>query len=307
MTSAAFLHGLWKRLRDYQADFMVRGISVVSTISPVTTVMRNAGTMSNLVRPLLGLMLGAVTCLGAGVAQAQVGLAPIVVQEEMNRNRAQSVLRVSNPTNQPMRIRVFAQPFTYDRDNGFTFLTASEYDLTPYLQFSPREFVVPPGEQQQVRLIALLPPDLPQSEYRAVVFTEPLTETISSSSNTTNIQTRIGSTVYVRQDGAEADLTVVNARWNAETSQIELLVNNAGGATVRPDAQWTLKRGDETLATGKSGFTTVIAGGDRFLRLSFAEGSSRPASGTYELTGNLVWTLGSENYSEPFSTTVSIP
>lgn len=257
----------------------------------------------------LAIALSTCTCLVASVAQAQVGLTPMVIQEEISRNRAQSVLRVFNPSNQPIRVRVYAQPFTYDRDKGFTFVSGSEDDLSPYLQFSPREFVVPPGEQQRVRLIALFPPDLEQPEYRAIVFTEALAENndaAAGSENATNIQTRIGSTVYVRQGEIAADLSVVSAQWNSMTQQIDLLVTNAGGATVRPSAEWALQRNGETVMTGKIGNTTVIAEGDRFLRLVLPENAS-PAAGTYELTGELVWKLGEDRYAESFSTTVTIP
>jgi P pilus assembly chaperone PapD len=269
--------------------------------------MNNKAFLNRFFGALFGITVGSFPLFGMNPALAQVGLSPVVLQEEMVRNRAQSVLRVTNPSNAPIRIRVYSQPFTYEREVGFTYLTESEQDLTPYLQFSPREFVIPPGEEQRVRLIALFPPEMTHSEYRAVVFTETLAEDTAAAANTAGIQTRIGSTIYIRQTGEEAELSVIDAEWNAVTNQIDLLVSNEGGATARPDAHWSLLQGEETIASGKSGDTTVIAESDRVLRLPFGSDAELPASGTYNLTGELIWYFDSETFREPFSTTVTIP
>ncbi|MEM7063606.1 MAG: P pilus assembly protein, chaperone PapD [Cyanobacteria bacterium P01_B01_bin.77] len=231
----------------------------------------------------------------------------MVLQTEVSRGQAQSVLTVKNPTDQPVRVRVYAQPFTYEREAGFTVLTEDDDDLTPYLQFSPREFVIPAGQNQRVRLLGLLPPSLPEPEYRAVVFTEVLLEEEPSAGFTSSIQTRIGSTVYFRQSDSDAELSVDSAEWNTENSQIQLLVNNNGSATARPDAKWTLIYDGQTMAEGNSGNTTVIAGQDRLLQLNHDQTTSELSPGNYELTGELVWRYGTEQHSQPFSTTFSIP
>ncbi|MEL7352411.1 MAG: P pilus assembly protein, chaperone PapD [Cyanobacteria bacterium J06560_5] len=258
-------------------------------------------------------MLGSIIALHSVIliapkAEAQVGLEPMVIQTEVRRGQAQSVITVTNPSSQPMRVRVYSQPFTYEREAGFVTLAEDENDLTPYLQFSPREFVIPPNERQRVRVVGLLPPSLAETEYRAVIFTEALPESEQSASSTAGIQTRIGSTVYFRQSAANPELSVVSAQWDAEASKVQLLVTNAGEATARPNVKWTLQQAGESVATGESGATTVIEGGDRLFQLPFdSETSGAIAPGTYELTGELLWRLGStEQSTESFSTTLTI-
>ncbi|MEN8444462.1 MAG: P pilus assembly protein, chaperone PapD, partial [Cyanobacteria bacterium J06555_13] len=66
-----------------------------------------------------GLVLIA-TMLNTAKAKAQVGLDPMVIQTEVSRGQAQSVITVTNPSNEAMRVRVYAHPITYEREAGFT-------------------------------------------------------------------------------------------------------------------------------------------------------------------------------------------
>ena len=240
-------------------------------------------------------------------ALAQVGLNPMVIQSEVTRGQAQSVITVTNPSDEPMRIRVYAEPFTYERVNGFVLLDEDSSDLTPYLQFSPREFVIPPNEAQRVRVVGLLPPSLEETEYRAVVFTESLPENAAGSNGVAGIQTRIGSTVYFRQAGSEPVFSIVQAQWNAEEEQAQLLVSNAGEATARPNAKWTIQRNGEPVATGQSGATTIVEGGDRLIPLPYySEAQAQLPPGDYEVVGELTWFFEEQQTSQSFSAPLSI-
>lgn len=256
----------------------------------------------------MSIAAGAVVFFQAAEASAQVGLEPMVVHSEVSRGQAQSVLTVTNPTSEAMRVRVYAEPFTYERDTGFALLSEDSHDLTPYLQFSPREFVVPAGERQRVRVVGLLPPSLLESEYRAVIFTEALPEVpLSEAASIAGIKTRVGATVYFHQPDAEAELAIVAGQWDAEDRKIRLLVENAGEVSVRPNAKWTLRRNGETLATGESGSTTTIAGRDRWLQVAYSEEQQGVlVPGSYELTGELVWLEGDRQSTQPFSTSFVI-
>ncbi len=259
------------------------------------------------IKPFLGISAGAIALLTATQAQAQVGLNPMVIQSEITRGQAQSVITVTNPSDQPMRVRVYAQPFTYGRETGFTALSEDTNDLTPYLQFSPREFVVPPNEKQRVRVVGLLPPSLVESEYRAVIFTEALPENAPTAESVAGIQTRIGSTVYFYQAGADPALSITSAQWNAENSAIQMLVSNEGNVTARPNVKWTLRRDGNAVAVGESGSTTVIEGGDRLFQLPYVnENAETLPPGTYELSGELIWRFGTEQASQPFSTSLVV-
>ncbi|NEP00996.1 MAG: hypothetical protein F6K58_20515 [Symploca sp. SIO2E9] len=101
---------------------------------------------------------------------------------------------------------------------------------------------MPPGVTRRVRLITRFPPSIDQGEYRAVIFTENLRQTTDDSGDSVALKTRIGATVYVRHGDLYPNLSVEGASWNQSQQQIQLLVNNAGEASVRPAVSWILKR-----------------------------------------------------------------
>jgi P pilus assembly chaperone PapD len=181
--------------------------------------------------------------LSSSAAQAQVRISPMVIEAEANRNQAEGVINVTNITDEPFRARVYVQPFNYNRDQGFQTLSSSPTDLSPYLQFSPGELVVPPATTRRIRLIAQLPPNLPDGEYRVVVFTENLKEikTTDQNGNSVKIRAKVGSTFYVRKGKVSPQLTVDSSSFDPAKNQIKLLVRNTGQASVLPIANWTLK------------------------------------------------------------------
>lgn len=256
---------------------------------------------------LSGLALSAALFWGTA-AQAQVTISPLVIEAEANRGQAQGMINVTNNGSEPFRARVYAEPFTYSRDAGFQTLPSDAHDLTPYLQFSPRELVVPPGVTRRVRLIGRFPPNQASGEYRAVVFTENLNETISTNNSNVSVITRIGVTVYVRQGEVSPNLTVESANWNPEQNQIQLLVRNAGQASTRPSVSWTLKQGETVVKTGNLEATGIVAQSDRNFLLNYApEGQPAPAAGEYQLSGELAWGEGNNKSTVPFSINLTIP
>lgn len=250
-----------------------------------------------------GWVLGLACLVMSPAALAQMGLSPLVIETESQRGRAQGVLRVSNNSGEAMRVRVYAQPFTYERDAGFVLVDESSDDLTPYLQFSPRELVIPAQSERRVRLITLFPPNLPDGEYRAVIFTEPLDATRQAGSNV-GIITRVGATMYVRQGNVPADLVATGAQWNTEQQRIDLLVSNTGAASARPKARWTVHHLGETVATGDTITTSIVAGRDRNLYLT---PESPLSKGTYEVMGELSWRNGDTEITQPFTASFNVP
>jgi len=247
--------------------------------------------------------------LGQSAVQAQVSVSPMIVEAQANRGQAQGSINISNNTDQPFRARLYTQPFTYNRDTGFQTLTASPSDLSPYLQFSPRELTVQPGQTRQVRLITRLAPSLADGEYRAVIFAENLKETNTQDINGKNIAitTRIGVTVYARKGDLIPQLKVRSASFNSSQNQIQLLVGNSGKASAVPNVSWTLKQGQTVIQTG-SVAAAVIAESDRNLSLNYP-GKEQPAlaPGTYQLTGELAWGNDKDKKTLPFNVNLTIP
>ena len=241
-------------------------------------------------------------------AWANLGASPLVVEVQSDRGQAQAIINVINSGNTPIRARIYTEPFTYDRETGFKTLASEPHYLGSYLQFSPKELVVPPGVSRRVRMIARLAPSLPEGEYRAVIFTESLNETQNINGRKVGLVTRVGTTVYVRKGKVSPNLVVDSAQFDAAQSQVRLLVRNTGDASVRPGITWSLKQGDKTIKTGELPPSAVVAQSDRNFRL--LDGIKEQLSlspGSYQLTGRLNWGEDEDNHTLPFKTTLIIP
>lgn len=234
-------------------------------------------------------------------AIAQVGVSPLVMESQATQGRSQGVITLNNDTDEAVRVRIFAEPFTYGTE-GFTTLAEAPEDLSDYLQFSPREATIPPGEEQRVRLLTLFPPDLAPGEYRAVVFAEELNETLDFNNNVA-VRVRIGSTIYVQNGELAGELSALSAQAIPDRSQIDMRLRNDGLATVRVTTDWQLYEASQEVASGTVSLHTVIAEGER--RLSVALPEALPA-GTYTIKGHFSWTtLGQEN-TQPFELPVVV-
>ncbi|MEO1378347.1 MAG: P pilus assembly protein, chaperone PapD, partial [Cyanobacteria bacterium J06635_10] len=246
-----------------------------------------------------------------GIAQAQVRVAPILIQTQTERGQAQGIIELTNNSNEPFRGRVYAKPFTYTKD-GFKELESSSNDLIPYLIFSPRELEIQPQQTRRIRVLTRLLPSMKEGEYRAVIFTESLKPVKKSSGNSTvMIVTRIGTVVYVRHGDINPNFTIQNASYDAKNKRIILLVNNDGKASERPKVEWMLKQGETTIKSGKQDKTTVIAQGERNIILPYlsAEDKERKeiAPGEYQLTGKLIWGHYKNPKTQSFNVNLTIP
>ncbi len=256
----------------------------------------------------LGRWVLSTALLFAGAAQAQLGASPLVIEAQANRGQAQAIINIINTTNAPLRARIYTEPFTYSRDNGFQTLSSSSNDLSPYLQFSPRELTVPPGVNRRVRLIVRLAPSLPDGEYRTVVFSETLSEAEPDGRARVGLTTRVGTTIYIRKGAVSANLAVDSASFNLAQNQVQLLTRNAGQASARTSVTWTLKRGATVVRTGRLEPSTIMAQSERNLLLSYSsEGQPRLSPGTYQLTGTLAWAEDGKSRTLPFSVNLSVP
>jgi hypothetical protein len=156
--------------------------------------------------------------------------------------------------------------------------------------------------------VVRFPPSLPDGEYRTVIFTENLKETVVTENGfTTKIVTRIGVVVYVRKGNVSSNLTVDSASWNQSLNQIQLLVRNAGKASAITTTNWTLKQGGTVVNQGTASETTVMAGAERNILLPYTgKDGATLAPGNYQLTGEVMWGEDSRN-KVPFTANLTIP
>lgn len=244
--------------------------------------------------------------LFTGSARSQITISPMVMEATASQGQAQGVIEITNPSDETFRARIYAQPFTYNRD-GIEILDSAPTDLSPYLVYSPREVVVEPGQTRSIRVVARLLPSMGEGEFRAILFTEKLLEA-TDGSNSVNIVPRIGTTLYVRQGEVAADLAVTEATVEPESAVLNLLVTNTGDASARPQPQWTLTQNGAVVAEGLSPQHTVIAQGERHITIDYqAAGLTELAPGTYTLSGNLLWQEEQNDQSLPFSVDLIVP
>lgn len=263
---------------------------------------------------LSGVLLTSFLLWGTA-ARADIGISPQVIETEVKQGQAQGTITVTNGDPKEFRARVYSLPFTYDVEEGFKLLDSSPRDLTPYLQFSPRELQVPATDNRRVRFIVRFPPSLPDGEYRAMLFTENLEATIQEEPGKTNgvifrtaIVPRVGVAVYVRKGNISSNVSVVNARFNPKSKQLQLLVKNTGKASAIIQGEWSIKKGERVIYQGRGIDTTVIAEGQRYLTIDYfsPENKTQFAPGEYQISGNLGLGINRNN-KIPFSAKFTVP
>jgi hypothetical protein len=262
------------------------------------------------------------TLLSGGTSQAQINVSPLLIEAQINKGQTQGVINIRNTSQEPIRARIYAEPFTYNRDTGFQLLPSIPNDLRSYLQFSPREVNIPPGGMRRVRLFVRLAPNLPDGEYRTMIFTEPLEGNIIEKSRNnsgnvattiTEVTTRIGSAFYVRKGKLTSNLVVDSSSWNHQTNRLGLLVRNTGTASIQANISWTLKQGQTVIHKGEAPATTILTGGERNIILPFDQQNQQQNQknitippGTYQVVGKLNWGIDNKN-TLPFNVNVVIP
>jgi P pilus assembly chaperone PapD len=243
-------------------------------------------------------------------ARADIAISPLVIETEVQRGQAQGTITVRNGDAKEFRARVYSAPFTYDAEQGFKRLESSPQDLTPYLQFSPRELQVPSSAERRIRFVVRFPPSLPDGEYRAMLFTENLEATIQQETDATSgvtlrtaIVPSVGVAVYVRKGKLSHNLSAISARYNPQSNKVQLLVRNTGKASAILQGEWTIKKGEQEIYKGLGMDTTVLAEGERYLDVDYAK---KLEPGQYQLSGTLGWGVNRTN-KIPFSLKFTVP
>jgi hypothetical protein len=224
-------------------------------------------------------------------AHANLFLSPMYLQLESQQGQSKGVLQVGNTSSEPIRVRLSATAFTYDKNGNFQSLDrGGERDLTPYIRYSPKEIVIPANSSRRVRVLSLLPPSLPEGEYRTAIFAETLQETTNAKGYKFGLNFKIGSALYVAKGDLNSDISFKSASFDSVNHLLKMLVINQGNATAKGEIVWTLKKGDIQVASGKSGGSFLPqTQTDISLNRPQKETKLDLAPGVYQLTGEMVW------------------
>jgi hypothetical protein len=222
-------------------------------------------------------------------------LSPMVTISTAKGGQSRGSINVTNNAQEPVRMRVYAESFAYDRKQGFTSTPKDERSAVPYLNFSPRELVIAPGVTRNVRVAVTLPPSLPNQEYRAVVFVEELkAKDIQATSTPTSqqkvsISLRVGSVFFFSKgsDGI-ADIQVRTATWNPTDKKVAVLLENIGKQTARPEVSWRIEKNGQVVAKSNINGVIIQADNSREVVLQTNDKSPDLARGEYRVIGDII-------------------
>jgi hypothetical protein len=236
-------------------------------------------------------IFAAIIGLGLPVYDAiaqSVSISPLVTIEQLQGSQTKTTVTVSNSSDKPLRARIVTTDFTYDRENGFTAIPSHAKSAVPYLQFSPREFVVPPGVSRTVRVGFTIPPSLPDGEYSVALYIEGLQEqqiasTVDGQSNTI-LKPRIASIFFVNKGAGTSQLSIASAQWDSKSKEPVVIFNNQGTTSAYPNLNWKISKGGNPVAEGKLDGIVLVAGKERSMPIK----TSALTPGSYLLSGEIV-------------------
>jgi hypothetical protein len=267
--------------------------------------------MSNLAKVVAiacGLTVAGLSTVSTPVcAQAvSITVSPMVTIGQLKGAQSRSSFSISNKSQIPIRTRVYAEDFDYDAQQGFVKISDHPHSANPYLQFSPKELVIPPGGTREVRLNITIPPSKPDGEYRVAVFTEDLTERKITDPNnlySTIIRPRIASVFLISKGAITAQISAVSVSWNLETNKPRLLLRNQGQASAYPEVNWKLKQGNREIDSHSIQGIVLLAGRERAIDIKIPI-DKKLTPGNYTLVGEID---NRDGKLIPFSLNVNIP
>jgi P pilus assembly chaperone PapD len=218
----------------------------------------------------------------------QFTVSPLVTIVEAKSGQARGTISVINQAKDPLRMRVYTESFTYDKQKGFTFTAKDERSAAPYLQFSPREIEIPPGVTRNIRVAVSLPPSLPNQEYRVAVFLEDLKErTIkpNANNNVLLIKARVASVFFFSKGNSTANIQARSTSWNADNKKVSILLENQGTKSAYPDIDWRIDRNGKEIATDSIRGVIVQSQNSREVEVNFNYKLLKLTSGEYNLSG----------------------
>jgi P pilus assembly chaperone PapD len=235
-------------------------------------------------------------------------VSPMVTISDTKGSQAKGAINVTNNGTEPVRMRIYAEDFTYERTKGYVTTSKHERSAIPYIQFSPRELTVPPGVTRNVRVGITLPPSAPDGEYRAAIFVDQLSEqevkTDAPKKNQVVMLARVASVFFIAKGGVKANLQVNSAIWNNQQKNLNIVLTNQGKKSAYPNVFWKISQNGKEINDGSILGVVLQSDTDREVTLRTKDKNLSLPSGNYQLSGEIV---NNGQKPVPFSIGVSIP
>lgn len=189
----------------------------------------------------LTLLFGLALAVPACASPLAFHVDNMLIEAHMDAGQSQTgVITVSNlepasaagATTDSIRIRVYPVDWTLDRKGDPQFLPAGAQpdSCSSWLQISPIEVEVAPGQSQTVRYTINVPAGI-QGTYRCMVMFETVPQPGAKGQHVMLISGRIGAAVYVMV-GPQAKRLKIDS-FGVTPSDTELAVENTGNTYVR--------------------------------------------------------------------------
>lgn len=131
-------------------------------------------------------------------ARADYIIDPLRLELSMppNGNVASSAVTVSNTGNEAIRLKAYMANWTLDNGGGLIVSDDPNPNaLAQHVRFNPKEFELGAKQSQVIRVAAMLPKDVPDGEYRGMLFFEDL----KTASQRIQLQKGYGASVQIKQ------------------------------------------------------------------------------------------------------------
>ncbi|PSB56918.1 hypothetical protein [Chamaesiphon polymorphus] len=265
--------------------------------------------ITNLLTTLVGMgIVGTSLVALVSTVRAQeisITVSPVVTLSQLQGSQSRSTFSVTNRGTIPIRTRIYAQDFDYDKDKGYVKIANHPNSASPFLQFSPKELTIAPGVTRDVRLNITIPPSQPDGEYRVAIFTEDLTERKITDPNqkfVTIIRPQIASLFFVTKGNVTPQLSAVSVGWNNQNKSPRLVLKNQGQASAYPTINWQIEQGGKSIVNSEVRGVIVQTGKERAIDLKLDE-KTKLAPGQYKLVGK----INGGGKEVPFALDLNIP
>jgi hypothetical protein len=265
--------------------------------------------ITNLLTTLVGMSIVSTSSIAVvtpvWAQDISIAVSPLVTLRQLQGSQSRASFSVTNSGTTPIRTRIYAQDFEYDKDKGYVKIASHPNSAAPFLQFSPKELVIPPGVTRDVRLNITIPPSQPDGEYRVAIFTEDLTERKITDPNqkfVTVIRPQIASLFFVTKGNVTSQLSAVSVGWNSDKKSPRLVLKNLGQASAYPAINWQIEQGGKSIVNSEIRGIVIQNGKERAVDLKFDE-KTKLAPGQYKLVGK----ISSGGKQVPFALDLNIP
>lgn len=193
---------------------------------------------------LLSALLLSSPALAATGVSVDVSRVELSVQPGGSVNHAVNVSNPGTLGDSGMKVSTYLRDFVFPTQGAVQFLNAgsTRNSLSKWLQFTPSEFTLGPGQNQQVRYTVQVPAGTPPGLYWGVLFfkSDSAAAAVAASQNVQNGVTvqyniDVGQIIYVQvgSPALDAALSNIGAEYTGGRLNVSASIKNTGNALLR--------------------------------------------------------------------------